>query len=51
MPAVDRAYLCAAYKRYESLLIAYDEVPFKADNFQNWLLKRGIHNLNPRTNG
>lgn len=42
MPAVDKAYLHAAYKRYESLLTSSDGMRLKADNFQDWLLKRGI---------
>ncbi len=42
MPAVDRTYLIAAYNRYESLRTSSDLARLKTDNFQDWLLKRGI---------
>ena len=42
MPAVDRTYLIAAYDRYASMLTSSGARRLKTDNFQDWLLKRGI---------
>jgi len=41
MSTEDKAYLLAAYQRYEKLLSS-TEMPKKIDNIQEWLYKRGI---------
>ena len=42
MSTEDKAYLLAAYQRYEKLLLSSAETPKKIDNMQEWLDKRGI---------
>ena len=42
MPAQDQTYLITAYKNYESLFRSTGESSHKIEDFQGWLLKRGI---------
>lgn len=50
MSTEDKAYLLAAYQRYEKLLLSSVETPKKIDNIQEWLYKRGISDHVTRNN-
>ena len=42
MPAQDQTYLITAYQHYESLFRSSGDSRRKIEDFQGWLLKRGI---------
>jgi hypothetical protein len=42
MPAQDKVYLITAYQKYESFFRSPADCHQKVDDFQGWLLKRGV---------